>query len=232
MNKIFFPLLLLVFILFLFSTSCSNENNKNTINIKKGLVGMIGYGTLMSLPSLEQTLEHKYNDSIYQVHLIGYKREWTYFRPINNPQEKSKEGVKYYGFFLNNNDTIPFDGMVNLNIEPGENSTMNCILYFITENDLIKLDKREFGYKKVEVTSQIEEYNFNGGKVYVYKHFPERNTISSINTDKYILVKEYVDFITTACDSIGRNFRSEFDKSTKAPITKIVTYKNIIWKNE
>ena len=218
-----------ILILSLLLASCSVEKKK-TIEIKSGFVGMIGYGTLMSVKSLEQTLKHKYNDSLYQVHLINYIRGWTYFVPINDPPKKSTEDSRYYGFILQGNDSIAFDGMVNLNIEPKEKSKINCILYIISEEDLLKFDKREFGYQKVDVTNQIEEYNFIGGKVYVYEHFPETKEISKIDTNKYILVKNYVDFITNACDSIGKIFRNEFDESTNPPTTQIVPYDKIVWK--
>lgn len=230
MKKILFNISLSALILFLFAISCLNEKKKDTIEIKEGFVGMIGYGSLMSLKSMEQTLGHKYKNSIYQVHLIDYNRGWTYFLPINDPQSNSAEDLKYYGFFLQNNDSIPFEGMVNLNIDPKKKSKINCILYLIAKEDLIKFDKREIGYQKVDVTDKIKEYSFNGGRVYVYEHFPDHQYKSSSDVKKYILVKDYVDLITKACDSIGKNFRAEFDKSTCPPSSQIVAYEKIVWK--
>ena len=230
MNKTLYDKSFFALVLFLFSTSCMIEKEKTTIEIKEGLVGMIGYGSLMSLQSMEQTLGHKYNDSVYQVHLADYIRGWTYFRPINDPQVNSTEDFKYYGFFLQNNDSVPFDGMVNLNIGTKKGSRMNCILYLITQEDLNKFDKREFGYQKVDVTDKIEEYNIKGGKVYVYEHVRDQQHESSFDGKSCILVKEYVDLITQACDSIGKDFRTEFDKSTNPPTSQIVSYKKIIWK--
>jgi hypothetical protein len=214
-------------ILFLISTSCLNDKKK-TIEIKEGLSGMIGYGSLMSLKSLEQTLGHTYTDSIYQVHLNDYLREWSYFRPINDPQSNSKNGFKYYGFILENTDSIPFDGIINLNISPKEKSKINCILYLITMDDLIKFDKREFGYQKVDVTDKIDEYSFKGGKVYAYEHIPD--PLFKVDETKYILIKDFVDLITKACDSIGMNFRKEFDNSTMSFTGQIVPYQKIVWK--
>jgi hypothetical protein len=230
MNKIPHIKSFFVLILSLFSTGCMAQKGRTTLEIKEGIVGMIGYGTLMSLQSMEQTLGHKYTDSVYPVHLVEYVRGWTYLRPINDPRATSTENFKYYGFLLQNNDSIPFEGMTNLNIESKKQSKMNCILYLIPEKDLVALDKREIGYQKVDVTDKIEEYDIKGGKVYVYQHFPDSQHESSSDGKGYILVKEYVDFITQACDSIGRNFRTEFDKSTNPPTTQIVPYKQIIWK--
>ncbi|MFH1000089.1 MAG: hypothetical protein V1783_04530 [Bacteroidota bacterium] len=214
-------------ILPLISTSCLIDKKK-TIEIKEGLVGMIGYGSLMSLKSFEQTLGHKYTDAIYQVHLNDYLREWSYFRPINDPKSDPKSGLKYYGFILQNADSIPFEGIINLNISSKEKSKINCILYLITTEDLINFDKREFGYQKVDVTDKIDEYSFKGGKVYVYVHMPDPQV--KFDETKYILIKDLMDLITNACDSIGMNFRKEFDCSTMPYAGQILPYQKIIWK--
>jgi hypothetical protein len=207
-NKTYILFIPLFFLMF-----CSSVENKKTIIIKKGFVGMVGYGTLMSLRSIEQTLGYKYQDSIYQVHLMGYVRAWSYFRPINDPQNASKDRTKYYGFIVQDKDTLAFDG----------------ILYFITEKELSEFDRREFGYHRVDVTNKIEEYNFTGGKVYVYQHFLQPRD-KSMADNKYILIKDYMDFITSICDSMGKNYRTEFDKSTVAPTSQIVPYEKIVWK--
>ena len=217
----------LAFILPLILTSCLTEKKK-TIEIKEGLVGIIGYGSLMSLKSFEQTLGHKYTDSIYQVHLNDYSREWSYFLPINDPKSSSTDSLKYYGFILQNNDSIPFDGIINLNISPKEKSKINCILYLITTDELLNFDKREFGYQRVDVTDKIVEYSFKESKIYVYVHMPDPQ--AKFDETKYILIKDLMDLITNACDSIGMNFRKEFDNSTLPYPGQIVSYQKLIWK--
>jgi hypothetical protein len=220
---------ILALILPLISTSCLTSKKK-TIEIREGLVGIIGYGSLMSLKSFEQTLGHKYTDSIYQVHLNDYSREWSYFRPINDPKSSSTNAVKYYGYIVQNADSIPFDGIINLNISLKEKSKMNCILYLITTDELINFDRREFGYQRVDVTDKVDEYSIQGGKVYVYVHIPD--PLVKIDETKYILIKDLMDLITNACDSIGANFRNEYDDST-IPYTgtgQIVSGRNITWK--
>jgi hypothetical protein len=214
-------------ILSLISPSCLT-NKKKSIEIKEGHVGIIGYGSLMSLKSFEQTLGRKYTDSIYQVHLRDYLRQWSYFQPINDPKSNPNNDLKYYGFILQNTDTIPFEGIVNLNLSPKEKSIINCILYQITTDDLIKFDNRESGYQKVDVADKIDEYSFKGGKVYAYIHFPDSQ--SKFDETKYILIKDLVDLITEACDSFSMNFRKEFDNSTLTYSGQIISYQNTIWK--
>jgi hypothetical protein len=221
--KIIIPALILLFI----STSCLTDKKK-TIEINENLVGMISYGSLMSLESFEQTLGHKYTDSIYQVHLNDYLREWSCFFPTNESNLKSKNGVRIYDFILQNTDSNSFNGIIYLNITPKEKSKINCILYLITADDLMQFDKREEGYQRIDVTDKIEEYAFKGGKVYVYQNIPDPQF--KFDETKFIVLKDYVDLITEACDSIGINFRKEFDNSTIPYTGQIVPYQKIIWK--
>ena len=219
----------LALILPLIFASCLSDMKK-TIEIEEGLVGMIGYGSLMSLKSFEQTLGHAYTDSIYQVHLNGYSREWSYYRPINDPTSSSSNDLKYYLFLLQNADSIPLDGIINLNISLKEKSKINCILYLITTDELLSFDRREFGYQRVDVTDKIDEYSIQGGRVFAYSHVPDPQV--QFDETKYILLKELMDLITDACDSIGTDFRNEYDESTipYAGPGQIVSGQNITWR--
>ena len=218
-----------VLIMLLFSTPGSAEEKKSAIKIREGLVGVIGYGTLMLLPSLEKTLGHPYEGPAYQVHVRDYVRGWAYRLPNNDPQVNAAEAEKINACFLRNNERIPFAGTVNLNVYPEKNGRINCILYLLTGEDLLKIDKRERDYKRVDVTDKIEEYDFSGGSVYIYEGLPENADTSSSDPKKYILIKEYVDQVTMACDRIGKDFRAEFDKSTRAIAYQIVSFAMIVW---
>jgi hypothetical protein len=220
---------LVVLILVLISTPGIAGKKKSIVEIKGGLVGMIGYGTLMLLPSLEKTLGHRYEGLAYQVHLTGYIRGWALRRPLNDPQANSAAGKIEAGYLLNDK-RVPLDGMVNLNIYPEKNGRMNCILYLLGREDLLKVDQREGGYARVDVTGRIEEYGFSGGHIYVYEGLPEHPDTAAADPGKYILVKEYLDQVTKACDGIGKNFRAEFDRSTRPVAYRVVSFMNLIWK--
>jgi hypothetical protein len=217
-------------VLFLSSISVFAAKRKSTMEIPEGSSGMIGYGTLISLQSMEQTLGHKYEGSVHQVHLTGYERAWTCLRPNNDPQANALGIEKIDAFFFRENERVPFIGTVNLNIHPKKKGRINCILYLITNEELLRFDKREWGYRRVDVTDKIKEFRFRGGKVYVYEGLTPRPDRSSPDKGTYILIKEYVDLVASACDSIGKSFRNEFDKSTKACAYEVVPFKKIIWE--
>ncbi|MCJ7485414.1 MAG: hypothetical protein MUQ25_04515 [Candidatus Aminicenantes bacterium] len=219
-----------LYMLFLFSMSACGAKRKSTIEIPEGLAGIVAYGSLMSLPSMEQTLEHKYKGPIHQIHLTGYEREWICVRPFNDPRAKTAEINKIEAFFLRGNERVPFNGTAELNIHPKKKGGINAILYLISNADMIGLDKREWGYRRVDVTDKIEEFKFRGGKVYVYEGVPGRTDRSSSEKVTYILIKEFADMVTGACDAIGRDFRDEFDNSTMPCAYQVMSYKEIVWE--
>jgi hypothetical protein len=226
------PLRILSFMvisLMLLSAYCIAQQ-KDTIKIQEGFAGMVGYGSLMSLKSLESTLGHQHNDSSYLIHLNGFIRAWTSYRPLNDPMANNPKAPQFYGFILQNNDSIPFDGIVQLNVESQEGSKINCILYLLSKEDLIKFDKREIGYERIDVTDKVEEYNIFGGKVYVYQQASDYYDKTTLNLAKFILIEDYVNMITSACDEFGENFRIEFEKSTLQPSSQVVSAQRIAWK--
>jgi hypothetical protein len=120
--------------------------------------------------------------------------------------------------------------MVNLNIYPEKNGSMNCMLYVLSEEDLLKVDKRERGYQRIDVTDRIGEYEFSGGRVHIYEGLPEHPATAAADAEKYILIKEYVDQVTAACDGMGKEFRAEFESSTRPVAYPVVSFQAIIWE--
>ena len=211
-------------------SACCIAQQKNTIKIQEGYAGMVGYGSLMSLKSMESTLGHQYCDSAYIIHLDGFIRAWTSYRPFNDPKAINSKNPNFFGYIMENNDSIPFEGIVQLNVETQQNSKINCILYIISDEDIINFDNREVGYERIDVTDRIEEYNILDGKVYVYQQAPGYYDKSTLNLTKFILIEDYVNMITKACDEFGENFRIEFDKSTLQPSSQVVPSHKVAWK--
>jgi hypothetical protein len=163
---------LCILILLLSSIFGFAAKRKSTLEMPEGSAGIIAYGSLISLPSMEQTLGHKYTGPIYEVHLKGYERVWTCVRPFNDPQAIAGGAKKIVAYFLRDSERIPIIGAAELNIYPKKKGRINGVLYLITNEELLSLDKRERGYRRVDVTDKIEEFRFRGGKVYVYEGLP------------------------------------------------------------
>jgi hypothetical protein len=212
-----YTLIILISILF----GCKKNLEKQIINIEKGKIGMIGYGSLMSKTSMEKTLKRTYQDSVYRVHLEGYQRSWNACYSLINPKRDF--------FYSRDNDTIQIYNSIALNIIESNNEKMNCVLFFITPEELAEFDIREKGYDRINVTDKIDEYAFKGGEVYVYKADKE-HTYNYQLKDNTVLPKPYFDLVTRACDSIGIEFRQEFESSTKhLDKVTVLPESNVFW---
>ena len=208
--------------------SCSTQKKKTTIQIPPGLVGLVGYGSLMSRQSMESTLQRAYNDSAYLINLQGFQREWNLHLSLKDTRLPESYSNRDW-FYISANDTISFNNVIALNIMLSENSRMNCVLYFITQNELAGFDEREFAYDRIDVTNKIKEFDFKGGKVYAYKAKPEQIYRPQIDSDNSKINQSYVDLVINACDSIGGEFRNEYEKSTKPYNPTLAA--SVIWKN-
>ena len=204
--------------------------NRSTLEIPAGSAGIIAYGSLMSLPSMEQTLGRKYAGPVHHVHLEGYERAWTSLRPFDDPLAPAPGGEKIEAFFSRDNERVPLVGAVQLNVRPKRGGRINAILYLISVEELARFDKREYGYRRVDVTGRIEEFRFRGGRVYAYQGLAEYTEGRPVVRGKYVLIKEFLDSVTSACDVLGRAFRDEYENSTKPCAYEVVSYKNIIWE--
>jgi hypothetical protein len=63
-----------VLILFLSTLFGCAAKRKSTLEIPEGYTGIVGCGSLIYLPSMESTLDHKYEGPIHEVHVKGYER--------------------------------------------------------------------------------------------------------------------------------------------------------------
>lgn len=211
-QKSFLFAYLIFSLLFTFS-ACQESNKKATLAIPEGKVGMIGYGSLTSLQSIEEVLGRKYQDSIYLVHLDGYERSWN-FVGANNDPKLPPELLTYDSFYIKNNDTIPFQKTMFLNIIENKAVQLNCVLYYVTLQELAMFDEMELGYTRIDVTNKIPEYTIEKGVVYAYKALPEYEYNPETDKDISILEKSYVDLVLDAYKARGASYKNEFDNTT------------------
>ncbi len=207
--------------------SVTAKREQSVIEIPAGSVGIVAYGSLMSLVSMEQTLGHKYSGPVHPIRLRGYERAWTNLSALPDPPTTTPGMKTPKIFFRRGQERIPLRGFVQLNVHPKPGGRINGVLYLITDNELMKLDKREYGYRRVDVSDKIEEFSFAGGKVYIYEGLPEFAERAAPD-GAYVLVQEFFDSVTGACDSLGRGFREEFDKTTKPTSYPVVPIKDLI----
>lgn len=80
MRKVYLLTLFLTCVILAFGQTSSN---KERLFIPNGKVALIGYGSLMSVASMERTLGHTYTDKFIPIHINGYERVWNFAVPNN-----------------------------------------------------------------------------------------------------------------------------------------------------
>ena len=142
-----------VLILFLSTLFGCAAKRKSTLEIPEGYTGIVGCGSLIYLPSMESTLEHKYEGPIHEVHVKGYERVWRRIR----------WGPEHKAHIIRGTERVPILGVAELDLSPKKKGRINGILYLLTDEELLKVDEREEHYRRVDVTDEIEEFRFTGG---------------------------------------------------------------------
>ncbi len=105
-----------------------------------------------------------------------------------------------------------------------KSTSVNGVIYTVSEAELKASDEREQGYKRVDVTSNVEI--LSGGsapkdKVWIYiNDFKKGELEKSLPTPQFPIVQSYVDICLTGCLQIEQgfpdagDFASEFITST------------------
>ncbi len=70
--------LLVLFLTLLSPFAYQMAQQQDSVRIPAGSVGLVAYGSLMSVSSMEQTLGHKYTGPVLQIHVKDYQRSWTH----------------------------------------------------------------------------------------------------------------------------------------------------------
>lgn len=166
-------------------------------------IGLFGYGSLVNLASLAQTIGRE-PDAVQYVLLHGWKRDWG-VRCDNLPRGRGRVRLM--------NGEYPAH-IRALNIQPASNAApVNGIVFSVDEDDLAALDGREVCYNRIEVTHQIEgEHPFD--LIYTYSAVPERVIDPLV---PIIIPHDYVAIVEEGFLAIGDHAHQAYQASTASP---------------
>ncbi|HLP64746.1 gamma-glutamylcyclotransferase family protein [Flavobacterium sp.] len=163
---------------------------------------IFGYGSLVNLESLEKTIKRKLKpNEIHPVTLNGYTRVWNYT-------------AKIFAAELNKEITA-----VYLNIAPFHNSSLNGIVFEVSDSELELLKKRELFYSLVDITANVK---FDGNvKVFTFICYDKQH-LTDYDT-KCFVMKKYIDIVNSGFESISENFLTEYNKTTQPQPYKVIS---------
>ena len=186
-------------------------------------LAVFGYGSLVSRASIAETLGHEAPGPI-PARLAGWRRRWSIYR-VNTAHEKVFERL----------DGEPFVHVVGLNIERAgsapEAEWPNGALVELTEQELVRLDRREVRYDRVEVDpgDAITESPHGFDRVFAFTaktaHFAVETPPNSI------VIASYVEACEAAFGELGPTAWEEFLATTgefPAPVVEVRLVKDAI----
>lgn len=218
MRKIYLLTLFLTNVILVFGQT---SPNKEKLFIPNGKVALIGYGSLMSIASMERTLGHAYTDKFLPIHINGFERVWN-FAILNN----GTRGPNLF-YYVMAGDTIYPKRVMALNIQENRSISMNACLFIIDTLELKMFDAREFGYTRIKLNNNIKEFEVVNGDVYAYKALPDFTIKVSDDPKDNVIPRSYIKIVEEdGLLALGQQFRDEYYASTLPYSPKILMTRN------
>ena len=126
------------------------------IQLAPGEHAVFGYGSLLSIASLERTLGRSYRGPFVVCAIEGWRRRWNVTMP--------NEVFAYHDA----TGWVTPERIVYLNVERRPGSRVNGVLFVVNEEELQRFDTREWIYDRADITSMLSGIAVGGGSAWVY----------------------------------------------------------------
>lgn len=172
------------------------------VRLRQGESALFGYGSLISIESLERTLGHRYEGPFVICALEGWRRVWDVAMPNDTFFTETASGRMYPEYVL----------YLNVRREPG--TLLNGVLFVVNQSELEAFDRREWIYTREDVTSQIRGAVISGGKAYIYVGKAD-HLMSGVESPKRAAVRaSYLEILEAGFRALGAAFRGDFEASS------------------
>lgn len=174
------------------------------IRLGPGEHALVGYGSLLSVASMERTLGQTYRGPWHVVRVRGWRRGWDVQMPTST--WKYHDGTRF----------VTPERVLYLNVRPTADQSINCSLFVITAAELAAFDQREWIYSRVDANAVIENVRIIGGTAWLYVARDEYLWRKSSRPPEAIIRRTYLDILDRAHAELGDAFQREYDATTDA----------------
>lgn len=172
------------------------------IHLKPGEHAIFGYGSLLSVASLERTLGRPYGGPFVVCAIDGWRRRWNVAMPNDVFAYRDKDAW------------VTPAKIFYLNVEPEAGALVNGILFVVNSDDLERFDRREWIYDRVNVTSVLRGVHVDGGAAWVYRGKPEHVFTHPTSPSEGAIRRTYIDILDTGHRQLGADFTRAYDATT------------------
>lgn len=172
------------------------------VRLRDGQGAMFGYGSLLSVSSMELTLGRPYAGRPVACALAGWRRSWDVVMPNTSFYAEEFGG-----------ELVP-EHIIYLNVRPSPEDAVNGLLYVLEPADFEVFDRREWIYDRVRVTDALRGVSIEGGEAYVYVAKPEWHPAEGRPRAWAALRASYVAIVERGVSELGSDFRAAYERTT------------------
>jgi cation transport regulator ChaC len=171
---------------------------------------LVGYGSLLSVASMERTLGRTYNGPWHLCRLNGWRRGWD----VQMPKHRST--------YRDGDRVITPARVLYLNLRPQHDSHVNVALFVITTEELQRFDEREWIYGRQNVNADLADVHVSGGTAWTYVALDKYLWRQRSRPPEAIIRRTYLDILDRAHQELGDEFRHEYDATTDAAPPQLI----------
>jgi cation transport regulator ChaC len=182
--------------------------SNSIITLRPGETALFGYGSLISIASLERTLGRSYDGPYIPCVLQGWRRSWDVSMPNQNTFYAETPRGRMWP-----------EQIIYLNIREAEGDQVNGMLFVVGRDELESFDRREWVYERRDVTPELRGAQLDGGRAYAYVALQEHKVGEVDSTQQAAIRKTYLDILEAGFRDLGDDFRLKFLASSD-PVPK------------
>jgi len=173
------------------------------VRLRDGESALFGYGSLLSIESLERTLGRRYAGSFLVCRVEGWRRSWDAAVPNRRVFfAEQPPGRLYPGHIL------------YLNVRPAPGCFLNGVLFVVNAQERDAYDQREVVYDRVDITESLSGVSVTGGRAYIYVARPECSISSASSIAQAAVRATYLDIVAAGFRDLGPDFQAEYEATT------------------
>ena len=172
--------------------------SETTIELRDGETALFGYGSLMSVASVERTLGRRYSGPFVMAGVLGWRRGWDIAMP--NQTYSARDGDAAYR---------P-QHILYLNVRPDAGTLLNGVVFVVNKEELSGFDCREWSYSRHTVNDQLQGVRVVGGRVDMYVAKPEY-VLRDVRSPRIAAIRaSYLRILETGLADLGSAHRAGY----------------------
>lgn len=178
-----------------------NRGAQQAIQLQPAETALVGYGSLLSLRSLERTLGRTYTGPFLRCVVYGWRRTWDAAMPNKAFYTETPHGRM-----------MP-EAILYLNVRRDAGSSINGVVFAVNQEELAAYDRRESIYDRVDVTGDLD-VKVEGGAAYLYVCRPEYILTDVKSPAKAAVRASYLKIVEHGLENLDEEFRKRYLDST------------------